>query len=182
MSEEQNSDNIEKVTSAENTQETPNQDISSESVTEQTTSPKEVVEQTSEDVTPEETPQSYEFENEENMIFEEFAMRLGVVAKLAVFTGIIGFIRSAFFINDGSFVNGIATLFIMGLLCFFIGICHFKASRAFLKIVTTEGDDIAFAMKAVNSLRLYYRALYGIAAVGVIIALGYTATIIFRSL
>lgn len=122
----------------------------------------------------------YEFGNEQNMIFEEFAMRLGFVGKLAMFTGVVGFIHSGVSLYYGIILKGLASFCIMGLLCMFIGVCHFKASRAFLNIVTTEGDDISFAMKAVNSLRLYYRAFYGITVAGIIATAAYTAYVIIN--
>lgn len=124
----------------------------------------------------------YEFGNEQNMIFEEFAMRLGFVGKLAMFTGVVGFIHSGVSLYYGIILKGLASFCIMGLLCMFIGVCHFKASRAFLNIVTTEGDDISFAMKAVNSLRLYYRAFYGITVAGIIATAVYTAYVIINHL
>lgn len=140
------------------------------------------VEDSEEPQSKKETPEAtrYEFGNEQNMIFEEFAMRLGFVGKLAIFTGVVGFIHSGVSLYYGVILKGLASFFIMGALCMFIGVCHFKASRAFLNIVTTEGDDISFAMKAVNSLRLYYRAFYGITVAGIIATAAYTAYVIIN--
>ncbi|BBM81870.1 hypothetical protein [Candidatus Uabimicrobium amorphum] len=124
----------------------------------------------------------YEFGNEQNMIFEEFAMRLGFVGKLAIFTGIVGFIHSSISLYYQNILNGVASFLLMGVLCMYIGVCHLKASRSFLNIVTTEGDDISFAMKAVNNLRLYYRAFYGITVAGIIATAAYTAYVIINHL
>ena len=157
-------------------------DAAAEEVVEETETeePEEVIEEQKEESKEPIATTSYEFNNEHNMIFEEFSMRLGVVGKLALFTSVIGFIHSGISLYNGYIINGTASLLLMGVLCLFIGVCHTRASKAFLNIVTTEGDDITFAMKAVNSLRLYYRALFGIAVAGIIATLAYTIVVILK--
>lgn len=141
----------------------------------------EVVEKVVKEVVKEQTT-PYEFAEIDNVVFDEFSGRLAIVGRLALLTAFIGVIRGAVFIHSGIWVNGIASLLIMGILCFYIGYHHLRAAKAFRNIVVTEGDDISFTMKALKSLSRYYRALHGISMLGIAAAIGYVVWVVLKNI
>src|SRR5262249_12558629 len=111
----------------------------------------------------------YEFDANENKLFQELSSKMHAVGFVIAAIGIIYAISSVVSLLDGKDVLAAGLLGVSALIMLSIGFWTRDASRSFQQIVETSGSDIKHLMGALAKLRNIYSLVYTLVACYVIL-------------
>lgn len=95
------------------------------------------------------TASTYEFTPEQNILLGHLASRMKVVGRVLMTLAVLAMAQA--FVSASS-VIGLEVSIVLGLL----GLWSARAGAAFSKVVTTQGADVSYLMRALGDLRKLY--------------------------
>jgi|SRR5579871_4496603 len=109
----------------------------------------------------------YEFDDAENLLFDELAKVMRLVGALLIVVGVVTLGLAALLLLKGSITTAFASV-VQGISSIVIGGWTRSAASSFARISTTEGNDIPLVLGAVSDLR----KIYGLQKLVLLISLG----------